>query len=189
MNYTYGYARVSTKDQNLATQLDTLTAAGCDKIFTEKISGASTARPQLENLLAILRPGDTVMVSRFTRLGRNSRHLLELIEHFTNNGVFFRALDLDMDTRTPTGKLIAGIFAQLAEYQREEILEKTSHGRQLAVERGQHMGRRAGRDTEKLAKVQKALEKGLSVQEVVEVTGVSLASVKRYRKALEQPGE
>jgi DNA invertase Pin-like site-specific DNA recombinase len=186
MNYNYGYARVSTDDQNLATQLDLLTKAGCHKIFQEKISGSRTIRPQLEQLLNVLRPGDTVTVAWFSRLGRNSRHLVELIENFNEQGVHFKALDLGLDTTTPAGKMMFTVFAALAQYQREEILEKSKHGRQLAVERGTHMGRRPGVDQVQLAKVAEGLKSGLSVLKIVELTGISLTSVKRYRRLLTQ---
>jgi DNA invertase Pin-like site-specific DNA recombinase len=153
MNYNYGYARVSTDDQNLATQLDTLERAGCDKIYQEKITGTKRDRPQLDNLLAVLRPGDTVTVSRFFRLGRSSAHLIELLHNFEQQQVRFVALDLAVDSSTPAGKLVMTVFAGLAQYQREELLEKTAHGRALAVQAGQHMGRPKGADPKQLAKV------------------------------------
>lgn len=185
MNYNYGYARVSADDQNLATQLDALDKAGCDKTYQEKVSGSKTIRPQLEELLKGLRPGDTVTVARFFRLGRNTRHLLELLEHFEKAQVRFVALDMGIDSSTPAGRLIMTIFAGLAQYQREEILEKTAHGRQLAVAAGTHMGRRKGADAAKLAKVKKALDAGLSVAQVVDLTNIPETTVKRYRKMLE----
>jgi DNA invertase Pin-like site-specific DNA recombinase len=184
MNYNYGYARVSADDQNLATQLDTLERAGCDKIYQEKVSGSGRPRPQLENLLAILRPGDTVTVARFFRLGRNSAHLISLMKDFEDMGVNFRALDLGMDSTTPAGRLVMTVFAGLAQFQREEILEKTAHGIELAKARGVHMGRKKGADPKQLAKVDQAMKKGLTAAETAHVTGISLATVKRYRKSL-----
>ena len=184
MNKTFGYARVSTVDQNLDTQLDILTKAGCDRIFQDKITGMSLQRPALDELLGLLREGDTVLVARFFRLGRSRDHVIHLVHSFHQRGVHFRALDLGIDTTTPAGKLMLSIFASLAEYDRESILEKTRAGQQLAAAQGKHIGRPKGLDAENLVKVQKAMNKGLSVAETVELTGISLSSVKRYRKHL-----
>ena len=128
MNQTFGYANVLTADQNTDTQLDTLQKFGCDRLFHEKISGLSVQRPALDEMLALLRSGDTVVVSRFTRLGRSRDHLINLIGSFTERGIIFKALDLGIDSAT----LVIGIFAALAEYDRKMILEKTRAGQLLA---------------------------------------------------------
>lgn len=189
MNKLFGYARVSTLDQNLDTQLDALQKAGCDDIFQDKITGVSTSRPALDTLLAQLRSGDTVMVARFFRLGRSRDHLINLLGDFARKGVHFKALDLGVDSSTPAGKLVLQIFAALAEYDRESILEKTRAGQLLAKAKGKHIGRPMGLDVEKFAKVKKALERGLSVAETVSLTGISISSVKRYRKQLEKTAD
>ena len=186
MNKLFGYARVSTLDQNLDTQLDALQKAGCDDIFQDKITGVSTSRPALDTLLAQLRSGDTVMVARFFRLGRSRDHLINLLGDFARKGIHFKALDLGVDSSTPAGKLVLQIFAALAEYDRESILEKTRAGQLLAKAKGKHIGRPMGLDVEKFAKVKKALERGLSVAETVSLTGISISSVKRYRKQIER---
>ena len=184
MNKTFGYARVSTLDQNLDTQLDILTKAGCDRIFQDKITGMSLQRPALDELLGLLREGDTVLVARFFRLGRSRDHVIHLVHSFHQRGVHFKALDLGIDTTTPAGKFMLSVFASLAEYDRESLLEKTKAGQQLAAAQGKHIGRPKGLNAENLGKVRKALEKGLSVAETAELTGISLSSVKRYRKHL-----
>lgn len=184
MNQTFGYARVSTADQNTDTQLDALQKFGCDRIFQEKISGLSVQRPALDEMLGLLRSGDTVVVSRFSRLGRSRDHLINLIGSFSERGVIFKALDLGIDSATPSGKLVIGIFAALAEYDREMILEKTRAGQLLAKAQGKHIGRRAGVNQENFQKVRAATQKGLSVLEIVNLTGISLSSVKRYRKTI-----
>lgn len=186
MNKIFGYARVSTLDQNLDTQLDALQKAGCDEIFQDKITGISTSRPALDTMLAQLRSGDTVMVARFFRLGRSRDHLISMLGEFARKGIHFKALDLGVDSGTPAGKLVLQIFSALAEYDRESILEKTRAGQLLAKVKGKHIGRPAGLDAEKFAKVKKALERGLSVAETVSLTGISMSSVKRYRKQLEK---
>ena len=186
MNKVFGYARVSTLDQNLDTQLDALQRAGCDEIVQDKITGMSTSRPALDELQAKLRSGDTVMVARFFRLGRSRDHLIQLISEFARKGIHFKALDLGVDSSTPAGKLVLQIFAALAEYDRESILEKTRAGQLLAAAKGKHIGRPKGLDAEKFAKVKKAVERGLSVAETVSLTGISMSSVKRYRKQIER---
>ncbi|GAB4024589.1 hypothetical protein GCM10028773_47430 [Spirosoma koreense] len=137
-------------------------------------------------MLKKLRTGDTVMVARFFRLGRSRDHLIQLLGDFAKNGIHFKALDLGVDSSTPAGKLVLQIFAALAEYDRESILEKTQAGRLLAKASGKHMGRPAGVDEEKYAKVKKAVERGLSVTETVSLTGISISSVKRYRKLIDK---
>ncbi|MBO0950701.1 recombinase family protein [Fibrella forsythiae] len=184
MNKLFGYARVSTTDQNLDTQIDALQRAGCHEIFEDKISGVSTSRPALDRMLTKLRPGDTVMVARFTRLGRSRDHLITLMRDFVRDGIRFQALDLGVDSSTPAGKLVLDIFAALAEYDRESINERTQAGRALAKAQGKHMGRPAGVDPEKLNKVKTAAQAGLSVGDIVKLTGISESTVKRYRKLI-----
>ena len=121
MNKVFGYARVSTLDQNLDTQLDALQRAGCDEIFQDKITGMSTSRPALDELQAKLRSGDTVMTVGRCRCSllpvrTQSNHLIQLISEFARKGIQFKALDLGVDSSTPAGKLVLQIFAALAEY-------------------------------------------------------------------------
>lgn len=184
MQHIFGYARVSATDQNLATQLEDLTRTGCTHIFQEKVSGTRTTSPALDELLVSLREGDVVIVNRLARLGRNTVYTIQLVEEFNRRGIHFRALDLGIDSRTPAGKMIIGVFSSFNQYERENNREKSLAGIELAKQQGKHLGRPAGRDLEKLAKVAKALEKGLSVAEIVDLTGISRASVKRYRQEL-----
>jgi DNA invertase Pin-like site-specific DNA recombinase len=180
----FGYARVSAQDQNLDTQLELLRAAGVQEIFQEKISGTTTSRPQLDLLLAKLRAGDVLTVARLNRLGRSMVHLISLVQELRERDVRFVALDVGIDTETPAGRLVLNIFASLAEYDRESILERAQAGRELAQAQGKHMGRRAGRDPEKLEKVRKCLEAGMSNRATAAATGVGITSVKRYRQQL-----
>lgn len=184
MNKVFGYARVSTVDQKTDTQIDALEKYGCDKIFQEKITGISVQRPELDMMLSLLREGDTVVVARFFRLGRSRDHLINLVGNFAKGGIVFKALDLGIDSSTPAGKMIIGIFASLAEYDREMILEKTKAGQMLAKAKGKHVGRPAGVNEVNFLKVKRGFEKGLSVSEIVSMTGISISSVKRYRKQL-----
>lgn len=189
MKHIFGYARVSAIDQNLATQLDALERLGCHQIFQDKITGTSTSRPALDQLLAKLRPGDQVVVVYLDRLGRDSQHMIQLVTGWAAQGVHFRALDLGVDTSTPTGELMLKFFSAIADYNRKNILEKTQGGRELAKERGVHMGRRKGVDQAAYNKVKTAFDKKLSVKETARLTGISLSSVKRYRKLIDQQKE
>jgi DNA invertase Pin-like site-specific DNA recombinase len=117
-------------------------------------------------------------------VGRNTVHTIQLVEEFNRRGIHFRALDLGIDLRTPAGKMIIGVFTSFNQYEREDNREKSLAGIELAKQQGKHLGRPAGRDAEKVAKVTKALQKGLSVAEIVALTGISRASVKRYRQEL-----
>ena len=138
----YGYARVSARDQHLTGQVAELTAAGCTKVFREKVSGAKSDRTELGKLLKALQPGDTVTVTRLDRLARSTRDLLNILERITKAGAGFRSLkDSWADTTTPHGRLIVTVLGGLAEFERELILARTSEGRARAKARGVHMGR------------------------------------------------
>jgi DNA invertase Pin-like site-specific DNA recombinase len=139
-----GYARVSTDDQDLTLQIDSLTSLGInrDSIFTEKISGAKTDRPGLDACLGMLQPGDTLVVWRLDRLGRSMHHLVELIEELRNRGVGFRSVsDGLIDTTSPSGELIFYIFSALAQFERRLIQERTKAGLASARARGRMGGR------------------------------------------------
>src|SRR5699024_7603215 len=124
MAHTFGYARVSTTDQDAQLQQDALTAAGCYRIFTDTASGALQSRPELEKLLDQLRPGDTLVVWRLDRLGRSIRHLIDQLSEFQDRGIEFRSLQENIDTTTSGGRLVFHIFASLAEFERDLIRER-----------------------------------------------------------------
>ena len=139
-----GYARVSTNRQDLTLQLDALRDARCERIYEEKISGSSKERPELDKCLDSLREGDILLVWRLDRLGRNLKHLVETVCGLSEKGVSFRVLSghgANIDTSTPSGKLIFGIFASLAEFERELIRERTRAGLAAARARGRKGGR------------------------------------------------
>lgn len=137
-----GYARVSTLDQDLDLQLKALKKAGCQKVFREKVSGASRQRPEFQQMLNQLREGDTVIVWRLDRLARSTRHLLEIMETIREAGARFQSLSEPWaDTTTHAGKMIMTVFAGIAEFERELILERTHAGRIAAQARGVRFGR------------------------------------------------
>jgi DNA invertase Pin-like site-specific DNA recombinase len=140
----FGYARVSTDDQNLHLQTDELTRAGCEKIYKEKVSGAKADRPELLKLLEHVREGDTVTVWKLDRLGRSLKHLIETVTAFGDKHVGFRSLKESIDTTTATGKLIFHIFASFAEFERDMLRERTNAGLTAARARGRVGGRRPG---------------------------------------------
>src|SRR4051794_26929572 len=123
-----GYARVSTTDQNLDLQTDALQAAGCERLFSDTLSGARVERPGLTTALAACRPGDTLVVWKLDRLGRSLAHLVETVRELGARGVGFRSLQEQLDTTTSGGKLIFHIFASLVECERDLIRERTTAG-------------------------------------------------------------
>lgn len=136
-----GYARVSTRDQKLDLQLDALTQAGCEEVFQETASGKNRERPELEKLLAFARKGDTIVVYKLDRMGRSIRDLINIVGQLDEKGVHLKVLSPDMDTSTPAGRMVFNIFAALAEFERELIVERTQAGLASAKERGVKLGR------------------------------------------------
>lgn len=116
-----GYARVSTIEQDPQLQLDALNAAGCARVWTEYVSGATAARPELDTVLDHLRPGDTLVVWKLDRLGRSLRHLVDVVTDLAARDVGFRSLTDTIDTTTSGGRLMFGVFASLAEFERDLI--------------------------------------------------------------------
>lgn len=166
MTTLIGYARVSTADQNMAMQIEALEAAGCHRIFSDVASGAKSNRPGLDEALAFMRPGDTLLVWKIDRLGRSTSHLVQIIEDLRERGIAFRSLnDPGMDTSTSTGKLIFGFFAMLADFERELIRERTKAGLASAKARGRSAGRRPVMTPAKLNRAQQLMSKGATVRE------------------------
>lgn len=136
-----GYARVSTQDQDVSLQLDALHGAGCEKVFTEKASGAQRERPRLQEALAYMREGDTLVVWKLDRLARSLRQLIETVEELGGRGIGLKSLTESIDTTTTGGRLIFHIFAALAEFERGVIRERTKAGLEAARARGRTGGR------------------------------------------------
>ena len=136
-----GYARVSTHEQNLDLQKDTLKQAGCEKIFVDKVSVAKAARPGVDQAREILREGDVLAVWRLDRLGRSLKHLIELVGEFEERKIGFKSLQESIDTSTSGGKLIFRVLAALAEFEHDLIQERTRAGLAAARARGRKGGR------------------------------------------------
>src|ERR671925_1772522 len=139
---TYGYARVSTNGQDLDSQEAELMAAGCAKVFKEKVSGAKTDRAELAKLIRRLESGDVVVVTRLDRLARSTRDLLNVLATIGEREAGFRSLrDAWANTTTPHGRLMLTVLGGLAEFERELIRARTGEGRKRAKERGVRFGR------------------------------------------------
>jgi hypothetical protein len=136
-----GYARVSTKDQNLDGQYDALKGAGAERIFADTMSGSARARPELDRLLSELRSGDVVVVTKYDRLARSLKDLLEIVDLIQARGAGFRSLGEDIDTTSPAGRLVFHVFASIAQFERERIVERTKEGLAAARKRGRVGGR------------------------------------------------
>ncbi|WP_299166401.1 recombinase family protein [uncultured Tateyamaria sp.] len=136
-----GYARVSTDGQNLEAQTDALTEAGAGKLFADKISGSKRERPELDRMLEQLRDGDVVTVTKYDRLARSLKDLLEIVETIRERGAGFRSLAEDIDTTTSAGRLVFHVFASIAQFERERISERTKEGLASARKRGRIGGR------------------------------------------------
>lgn len=185
-----GYARVSTKEQNLDLQLSALRQAGCEKIFQEKISGSVKARPKLESMIQQFRSGDILIVWRLDRLGRSLKHIIDLVLDLSEKGVTIKGLNDGVDTSTINGRLFLNIMASLAEYERELIRERTNAGLKEARARGRVGGRPKGYSRETVNKllVMRAIYKDLSKTPTEIYTGLGLtrATFYRYAKVLDQ---
>ena len=143
---TYGYARVSTDGQSLASQDAQLHAAGCAKVFAEKVSGAKSDRAELAKVLNRLESGDVLVVTRLDRLARSTRDLLNVLHAVGEKGAGFKSLnDTWADTTTPHGRLMLTVLGGLAEFERELILARTSDGRDRAKAKGVKFGRKPSR--------------------------------------------
>ncbi|MCH7575837.1 MAG: recombinase family protein [Candidatus Marinimicrobia bacterium] len=183
-----GYARVSTADQTIDLQIDALEDAGCSKIFTDIISGSKIARPGLDDALAYLREGDTLVVWKLDRLGRSLKHLIEIITHLNEEGKEFKSLQESLDTATPTGKLIFHVLGALAEFERSLIRERTKAGLAAARARGRIGGRPRVLNKRNVALVKSMLaDPSGTVKEVAETLGVSRATIYNYLKQENKP--
>jgi DNA invertase Pin-like site-specific DNA recombinase len=183
----YGYARVSSTDQNLGTQLEQLQKFGVDEIVKEKITGIAKEKPKLDELIDSLVVGDTLVVVRMDRLGRNTLQLLELVEELSERKVHLVVMDMNIDTRTPTGKFFLTIMAGFSELERTVIKEKQKNGIQLAKKNGKYKGR-IKKYTQKHAGMNHAIQlyQGgkYTVKEICEITKVSRSAF--YRELQER---
>jgi DNA invertase Pin-like site-specific DNA recombinase len=169
-----GYARVSTKDQNLEPQIEALEKEGCKKIFSEKISGRKEQRTELDKCLEYLRPGDTLVVYKLDRLGRTTKQLINLVGDLSEQGVNFKSLSNNIDTSTPQGKFFFTIMAGFAEMEAELNRERTMAGLASARARGRKGGR-PKKDASTALKLYHSNQYPMS--EIVKMTGISQSKI------------
>jgi DNA invertase Pin-like site-specific DNA recombinase len=176
-----GYARVSTTDQTPQLQLDALQEAGAARIFTDHgVSGSTASRPQLDAALDHLRAGDVLTVWKLDRLGRNTQHVLAVVEEMTSRGVGFRSLTEGLHTEGPMGKAMLTIMAAFAQLERDTMIERTRAGLTAAAANGRKGGRPRKIDDDAAAKARSLREKGITATDIAKMLGVSRATVYRY---------
>ena len=176
----YGYARVSTDGQSLASQDAQLRAAGCTKIYAEKISGARSDRPELAKLLKRLDQGDVLTVTRLDRLARSTRDLLNILDIIAKAGAGFKSLcDTWADTTSPHGRLMLTVLGGLAEFERELIIARTGEGRTRAKARGVKFGRPRALTPHQRREAMQRVANGVAQADVARSFNVSQATISR----------
>ena len=182
-----GYARVSSTGQDYQTQLDKLQAAGCEKVFHEKQSGKSADdRAQLQAALEFARDGDIFVITKLDRLARSMNDLTTITSQLQKKGVGFVVTDQQIDTTTPTGKLMFNVLGSLAEFERDLINARCEEGRKAAKAKGVQFGRKAKLTDEQLEALRSDVQAGiLSMQAIADRYGVARNSVYRLAGAKE----
>lgn len=183
-----GYARVSTKEQmdSLTAQEKTLREAGCKEVYKEVASGVKTKRPEFLAALRSSREGDTLVVTRLDRLGRSTLETLRTVQEIDARGVQVKALDLDLDTRTPSGRMVLSVISSLAQWERDTLVERTKEGLAHARANGRPGGRPpALTDSQREAAIA-ALEKGMSITQAAQTFGVSSSTISRLKRQIRE---
>ncbi|MEE1808060.1 recombinase family protein [Streptomyces sp. BE133] len=184
-----GYARVSTKGQNLDRQITLLEGAGCARIFTDKKSGKNAERPELWAALDYARPGDTIVVPSLDRLGRSIQDLIAIVAGLRKRGIGFQSLHESLDTTTPGGRLVFHVFAALAEFIRELIVQGTVEGMAEARARGERIGRPLAMTAEQILHARSMLANPeASVTSIAKLLGISRTTLYKYVPELKAGG-
>ncbi len=178
-----GYARVSTLTQTLEQQTEALTAAGAGKIFHDVMSGARDDRPGFAECLRYLREGDTLIVWRLDRLGRNMRGIINTLHDLTERGVTVRSLHDGVDTSTSTGRMVAGILMAIAEYERELVRERTALKLEHARKAGTKFGRPAKLNADQAALARRMKQNGETAATICKTLGIGRTTLYRYLDA------
>ena len=183
-----GYARSYTILHNLDLQEDSLEKFGCEKVFTDHMSGAKSNRPGLETAIEFVRSGDTLVVWRLDRLGRNMEDLITIVNRLNNRGVSFHSLqeNITMDKSSSTGQLMFHLFAAFAEFERNLILERSAAGRAAARARGRFGGRPEKLSKSDLELMKTLIDNGTPNKTIAERWNVSRTTIYRYLNKLEE---
>ena len=181
MNQFIGYARTSTDEQRLDLQRDALKDVGCRIIYEEQTSGKNSERQELSQCLKALRAGDTLVVWRLDRLGRNLSDLVKIISDLEQKGIHFQSITESINTGTPTGKLQFHVFAALAEYERALIRERTCAGLAAARARGRKGGRKPKLNQKDIREIKAMLrEQTIPVVDIAKRYGVSRTTIYKH---------
>lgn len=176
-----GYARVSTRDQNHALQVEALKAAGCDRVFTEKASGANRDRPELKAALDYIRAGDTLVVWKLDRLARSVRQLVETAEDLAEREIGLKVITQQIDTTSPGGRLVFHMFAAVAEFERELLLERTHAGLASARAANRRGGRPRALNEAQIRRAKAMLaDPMITVDEVAQQLGTTTSTLYRH---------
>lgn len=177
-----GYARVSTSEQTLDPQIDSLSADGCEKIFTDVASGAKTERPGLIEAIKYCRKDDTLVVWRLDRMGRSMSHLITTIKQLEQRGIGFRSISEKIDTTSAGGRLVFHMFSALAEFERDLIRERVKIGLKSARARGRKGGRPPVSEETKVMAKALLTDKKLSVKQICDRLGIAKSTLYKHAK-------
>jgi len=178
-----GYARVSTKDQNLHLQREALDKAGCNKIYEDKARGTKAPRKGLNLALEVLREGDSLVVWKLDRLGRNVKDLVTMVGELEQRGIHFKSLTDNIDTSSTAGRFFFHVMASLAQMERELLVERTRAGLDAARKRGRIGGRKRAMTDSKLQSAKRLLADGIPHKDVASNLGVSIPTLYRWLPA------
>ncbi|KRM91884.1 recombinase family protein [Fructilactobacillus florum] len=184
----YGYARVSTTDQKLENQIDSLKIAGADKIYKEKFTGTTTTRPEFNKLLADVNSGDTLIVTKLDRFARNTREALEIIQELFKRNVKVNILNMGVIDNTPTGQLVFTIFSAFAQFERDMIVTRTQEGKLYAKSHDPFFreGRPQTYTDEQIRFAYDLRKQGMTYKMIERKTGISVRTQQRRFKQLKK---
>lgn len=180
-----GYARVSTNDQKLESQLELLKNAGAEVIYQEKMTGKTTHRPEFEKILQMIRSDDTLIITKLDRFARNTREALEIVQDLFSRGVKINILNMGIIDDTPTGQLTFTIFSAFAQFERDMILTRTQEGKNYARENDPYFkeGRPLKFSKEQIEFAKELRDQGMTYKMIERKTGISVATLKRRFKS------
>jgi DNA invertase Pin-like site-specific DNA recombinase len=179
MSALVGYARVSSTGQSLDVQLEKLNRYGCTKLFQEKKSGTDDNRPQLKACLEYLREGDKLVITKLDRMARSTNHLTSIAADLAKRGVGLIVLDQNIDTSTPTGKLMFNVLASIAEFENDIRRERQTDGIAKALDKGVKFGPKNKLTDDQIAELKAKRESGFMIKDLMKEYGLSKATIYR----------